>query len=259
MLEFASNTQVTIEVPHSYNDTDLTLTAFEYELLDADSNVVIAKQALTGFDATGTSSNVVIPAVSNASTAKKDARLLNCYLTSAEGSYIVSQVYILKGNALQLTVLSDSFMTYTESVLIRAKIAEEQEFFDSLNDELKVVALENAYGRLANLKFQVGTTEIPDIKSLSLNAFQALNPDFLAALKKAQIIEANALVENSPVRDKIRAGIISETIGESSMFFRQSGVPLSKHSGISDDAYEVLGRWIYKNSTGAQIWKLNRA
>jgi hypothetical protein len=62
MLEFASNTDVTIEVPYEYNGTQLSLTGFEYELLDATGTEVIARQADPSFSSSATSSTLVIPA-----------------------------------------------------------------------------------------------------------------------------------------------------------------------------------------------------
>lgn len=258
MLEFASNTEVSIEIPYEYNGTALTLTGFEYEVLDATGTVLIARQADPDFNIAGTSSILTIPAATNTTTAKRDARLLNCYLINDTGEYIVSQVYVLKGNPLQLTPLTDSFMTFTQSVLVRAQMAESQDYFDLLTDELKAVALEEAYNRIVKLKFKVGDITILDLKAYGATAFAALNPDFLLDIRKAQIAEANNIVENSPIRDKIRSGIISETIGESSMFFKQSGFPINK-SGLSDEAELYLKQWIYMDSSSSQTWRVNRA
>lgn len=258
MLEFASNTDITIEVPYEYNGTALTLTDFQYELLDADGEEVIARLSDPDFSPSGTASTLSIPAASNTTAAKRDARLLNCYLINADGEYIVSQAYILKGNPLSFTVLTDSFMTFPQSLLVRATMAEPQEYFDALGDELKAIALEEAFNRISKLKFKIGTTTILDIKAMTLGDFNALSADFLSDLRKAQITEANSIVEDSPIRDKIRAGIISETIGESSMFFRQAGLR-TNHSGLSDDAEAYLKNWIYLDTASSQTWRLYRA
>lgn len=258
MLEFASNTAITIAVPHQYNGATLTLTNMQYEVLDANSTVLVAKTNVTGFNGALTSTNINISAVANTTTAKRDVRLLNCYLINASGEYIVSQVYMLKGNQLVLTPLVDSFMTFPDSVLTRARMAEEQEYFDELTDELKAVSLEEAFSRIAKLKFRVGTTIITDIKTLELPAFQALEADFQLALKKAQVAEANNIVEQSPIRDKIRSGVISETIGESSMFFSRT-MPSGKFHGLSDDAFEYIKPYIYRDIAGYATWHIGRA
>lgn len=258
MLEFAANTDVTIEVAYEYNGVALTLTDFQYEVLDASGTVLIARQADPEFTTASTSSILTIPAAMNGSTSKRDARLLNCYLINDSGEYIVSLAYVLKGNSLTLTPLVDSFMTFPQSVLTRAQMAESQDYFDLLTDELKVVALEEAFNRISKLKFKVGDTTILNIKTLDIATFNALSAEFLLDIRKAQITEANNIVENSPIRDKIRSGIISETIGESSMFFKQSGFPVNK-SGLCDDADIYLKQWLYLDSGSSQTWRLNRA
>lgn len=258
MLEFASNTKVSIDIPHEYNGKALELTNMKYEVLDASATVLVAKTDVTSFSAATASTTVDIDTTYNTTTAKRDTRLLNCYLINADGEYIVSQVYMLKGNQLLLTPLTDSFMTFVESVLIRSKMPEEQDYFDFLSDELKSVALEEAYERIRKFQFKLGTTTYTDLTTLTTVEFAALDADFLMALKKAQVAEANAIVENSPIRDKIRAGIISETIGESSMFFSRS-LPHGRLSGLSDEAYEYLKRYIYRDTTSAMVWKVNRA
>lgn len=257
MLEFASNTEIEIEVPYEYNGVALTLTGFEYEVLDATGATVLARQADPDFSSSNTASILTIPDTANTTTAKRDVRLLNCYLINATGEYVVPQVYMLKGNQLVLTPLTDSFMTFAQAVLARAYMAEPQEYYDSLTDELKAVALEEAFERISELKFKVGTTTILDIKSMALVDFNALSADFHMALRKAQIAEANAIVENSPIRDKIRSGIISETIGESSMFFKQSGGSVTR-SGLSDDTETYLKNWLYNDSTSSNTWRVNR-
>lgn len=258
MLEFASNTAIVIPIEHKYNGVALTLTNMQYEVLDADSVVLQAKTDVPGFNASNATTQVNISEAINTTAAKRDARLLNCYLVTATGEYIVTQVYVLTGNQLNLTPLEDSFMTFADSVLTRFKMAEEQEYYDSLSDEIKAVALEEAFNRIRKLKFRIGTTIITDIKSLSLSAFQALDADFLLALKKAQIAEANNIVENSPIRDKIRSGVISETIGESSMFFSRT-LPSGKFHGLADDTYEYIKPYVYRDITSSQTWKLGRA
>lgn len=257
MLEFASNTEIEIAVDYEYNGSPLTLTGFEYEVLDADSGTVLARQADPNFNTTNTSSILTIPATANTTTAKRDVRLLNAYLITDNGTYVVPQVYLLKGNQLELTTLTDSFMTYPQAVLTRAGMSGTFDYYDALTEELKAVALEVAFDKIANLQFVVDTIVYSDIKTLTVPAFTALNANFLKAIRQAQIAEANSVVENSPIRDKIRAGIISETIGESSMFFKQSGI-LATATGLCDDAEEILKKWIYKDIASSMTWTLSR-
>jgi hypothetical protein len=83
----------------------LTLTGFEYEYW-MQRTAVVARQADPDFSGSATSSTLVIPASANTTVAKRDARLLNCYLINASGEYVVSQAYVLKGNVLSFTPLN---------------------------------------------------------------------------------------------------------------------------------------------------------
>lgn len=259
MLEFASNTSIIVNIDHEFNGEALTLTDMKYEILDANSTVLQAKISAVGFNPLSSSTAISIDAAMNTTTQKRDVRLLNCYLITASGEYQKPIVYLLTGNQLVLTPLVDSFMTYPDSVLTRVRMAEEQEYYDTLTEDLKAVALEEAFYRISKLKFKVDGVIITNIKSLTLVAYQALNPEFLLALKKAQISEANMIVENSPIRDKIRAGIISETIGESSMFFSRSLPSSGKFHGLSDDAYDYIKPYVYRDATSLQTCKIGRA
>lgn len=265
MQEVASNTIAIINIDHVYNGETLTLTNMQYQLLDATGNVLIATTNVPSFNGALESQSLSIAANYNNITAKKEIRQLNIFMVTASGTYQKSIFYIVKSNVLNLTVLTDSFQTFAESLSTRLDITDMLDSFDELTDEQKAVALENSYNRLVKLKFVVGGTVIEDLSALTLSAFNALNPKFLKALKQAQIVESNSLVEFNPVKDKIRSGIVSETIGESSMFFRQGSVPETIFKGISDDAYEYLGDYIFKGNTGtnstsnSQIWKIYRA
>lgn len=259
MAEYAANTQVVITVPHTYNGQTLILTGLDFQLLDSAGAVIVARSAAPAFNASNESTPITLSVANNTTAAKRDARQLNCWLITSGGEYIVSQVYTLKGNLLSLTVMTDSFMTFPESVLTRAKMADEQYYYDPLTDELKAIALEEAFKRLCKVKYKDGATTDIDLSTYTKTQFDALSAGFREAIKKAQIAEANAIVEDSPIKDKIRSGIISETIGESSMFFRQSYPSTGKYQGLSEDAYNHLLNYIYRDVKSSQIWTLNRA
>lgn len=259
-MEFAANTSCTITVQHSYNGETITLTGLEYILLDALGNVLVEREPVAGFNPATTQTNLVVTAANNTTTKKRDVRQLKFFMINADGERITNAVYMLKGDELELTVPTDSFQTFPEAMVNRMNMPDTLTYYDALTDTQKVTALEAAYLRLQNLTFGVGGVKVTNLSDYTPEAFRALNPKFLAALQKAQIVEADVLVENSPVAEKIRQGIISETIGESSMFFRSDGKVIpSKIPHLSDRAYPYLSDWIYKDTASSQIWKVRRA
>jgi hypothetical protein len=56
--------------------------------------------------------------------------------------------------------------------------------------------------------------------------FSRYPPIFVTALCRGQVSEANAILAGDPIGDKIRSGLFSEKIGESSMMFRSGIGPL---------------------------------
>jgi hypothetical protein len=268
MEEFAAGTDVFITFAHSNNGSELNVTDLQYQVLDSAGEVLIDYATAPSFDPAATSTIITILKQFNATQDKIDVRQVNVALVTSAGTYKQTVYYKLIGDVTKLTPMVDSYMTFPESVIVRAKMSDQLEYFDALPDNLKAVALENSFANLKKLRFnpaitgstsRCSTTGL-DISAYSYDQFKTLPIGLQNALKKAQIAEANVLVENSPIRDKIRAGIISETIGESSMFFKQGGsVGGTKYPGLSDDAYAHLSEFVFKSATNAQIWHLRRA
>lgn len=261
MEEFAAGTDVFVTFPHSNNTTTLTVTDLKYQVLDAQGVILKDWSTAPSFNPAATSTTITVLKELNATTDKLDVRQVNVQLYTSSGTYQQTSYYKLVGDLTKLTVMKDSFMSYPESIVARAKMSETMEYFDALPDSLKAVALENAFRNIVKLKFRFTTTQQcgTDIRAYSVEQFKTLPAEFQEAVKKAQLSEANSLVENSPIQDKIRQGIISETIGESSMFFKQSGPTSSRYPGLSDDAYPHITEYLFKSATNAQIWKLARA
>ncbi|OAD82876.1 hypothetical protein ATN89_17490 [Comamonas thiooxydans] len=72
----------------------------------------------------------------------------------------------------------------------------------------------------------------------------ALDPDFLAAMIRAQIYEAAEAITDDPVRQARRDGLISMTVGESSQFFGAAKTLESSLGVASKKATQALGRWL---------------
>lgn len=265
MEEFAAGTSAKLTFDHSYNDTPLTLTDFEYQVLNAQGEILEDYTTPNGFDPAAASTVVTVEQALNQSSDKVDIRQVNVRLITSDGTYNQTVYYKLLGDQTKLTVMVDSFMTFPESVVVRAKMSDRLEYYDELTDALKANALENTFRTFHKVAFKpmgyAPQNQPMYIDGLSESQFRALPTDFQLALKRAQLFQADALVESSPILDKIRHGIVSETIGESSMFFKQSGVTGSstKYPGIADEAYSELSKYMYTSATSSQIWHVRRA
>lgn len=265
MQEFSAGTAVTLTVQHSNNGSALTLTDLKYQVLDAYGEELVALVSVPGFNPAVTSTNITIDSATNSTTEKVDVRQVNLQLITSGGTYNQTIYYKIIGDVTKLTPMVDSFMTFPESIIVRAKMSENLKYFDALTDDLKAVALQNSFEKIVKIRYKFNTTSSStvgtDISTMTAEQFKALPAAFQEALKKAQLAQSDALVESSPVRDKIRDGIISETIGESSMFFRQTDIISTngKFPGVADASYEYLKDWVWKSATSAQIWRIGRA
>jgi hypothetical protein len=297
MDEFATGTDATLVIPHVYNDSNLTVTNLQFQVLNAQGVELVPVTDAPAFASDTTSTTLVINQAFNTTDIKVDIRQVNLFFITDAGTYKQTVYYKILSDQTKLTPMVDSFMTFAESILIRTQISQAMYYFDPMDDAMKVVALSNAFALIMKNKFKdpkyntidpdfyvtdyynqdfgpgvygagfggrAWTAPKPlDISAYTVDQFNALPANMVLSLKKAQVVLANSLVENSPVREKIRQGIISETIGESSMFFKQSGNSFAgvggKFPGISDDAYEYLKDYLFKNATSSQSFRIGRS
>jgi hypothetical protein len=207
MEEYSAGTDVTIVADHSYNGTSLTLTDLQFQVLDSLGTVLLDYATPAGFNPADTSTSITIDSTYNTSTEKVDVRQVNIRLITAGGTYTNSIFYKLLGDLTKLTVMIDSFMTFPESVITRAKMSEKLEWFDALTDPLKATALSNSFESIYKMGFKQVTTTTVDtplyVNAYTETQFRNLPSGMQLALKRAQIAQANAMVENSPIRRKL--------------------------------------------------------
>lgn len=259
MLSVSSGNSISITFIHGING-QASLSGISYKLTDVTGATLIPDTEVPDFNTAEQESTVLIPAEFNTITNKFDARVVEATYTGSDGSLTKTSVfYEIVGDVVKLTPMLDSFMYFPESFFIRKRIIEPMVYYDELSDTNKALALTAAFEKLVTLKFNVDGVKT-DLSTTTAEQLSGMDPKFVEALKLAQMVEANNLVENNPVKDKVRMGIISETIGESSMFFKQKGLDApSYYSGISDDAYPYLSKYLWKSTSNGQVWRLRRS
>lgn len=156
----------------------------------------------------------------------------NTALTGATRAFRVLQVLYSKGgeNFLEevefiieqynvLEIGSNSFQTYSDAMLRSYDLVDIDGWRIAPKQD-RQVAMVSAFHALASMNFFVTGKTYGQIDTLTAAQFLALNPRFVEALRKAQIVEANEYLSGDTPHKKRQMGIFSETIGESSMFFR---------------------------------------
>lgn len=97
------------------------------------------------------------------------------------------------------------------------------------NPEQRALALEAAFARLMTLSFivlpygQTRTQRIVRFDESHPLVLRDLSERFVAALRTAQVLEADTILGGEPEQARRDAGLLSESIGESSMMFQGGG------------------------------------
>lgn len=142
-----------------------------------------------------------------------------------------------------LQVGVNSFMTYRQAQKMAMDMPKLNNW-EATSQSQRISALLEAKQRICRLAFDFGQIR-PDmtknLEDLSVEDFEALPIKFKAALKKAQLAEANDVLEVDSIAERRRQGLILETIGEVKQMF-SSIIPAQM--AVSSKAMSYLSRYL---------------
>lgn len=170
-------------------------------------------------------------------------------------SVVKSEAMYIVGSKPTLKVASNSFASLAQFHLEAIELLTIAGWSNA-SDDRKVAALIQAFRNISGLTFEytpldekgeykvgeVETLEPMDWHHMSANHFEDLPPAFRQALIRAQILEANELLQGNVFASRIKAGVKSETIGESSVSFNTS---VRQHS-VSSAVVQTLNQYIVR-------------
>lgn len=163
------------------------------------------------------------------------ARTIELAIETAEGTFIKSEFYLIQAS-IRLAVPTNSFQTYTQALLTASTMPAMPGWLMHEPKE-RQNALMEAYRRITKLGFWIRPSDNPDyMNRIDLGEERHITPDnwdimtaddyaglpehFKKALRFAQLAEADDVLGGDAIGKKRRSGILSETIGESSMMFK---------------------------------------
>lgn len=242
------------------NNEDVVPTAVNAKLYDGDDQVLLDMPNLP-FDPDTGFKEVVIPAALNVLGVGElsAGRILRVGLVTDKGTIRRSFSYIIEGE-IRLALMNNSFQTL-ESAEMLARDMVNLTGWSGASDEQRYVALIEAYNRLTRIPMKFKTADTENLRDRSeifaeetvvlRSAWPTVTEDeflewpayFRKALRLAQLAEANELLEGDPIAKKHRAGILSETVGESSMMLRAGKV----EHGVSSATLQHLTGHIFYN------------
>lgn len=156
---------------------------------------------------------------------------LRAVINTASGQ-IVQELQFMVEQDITLVKGVNSFQSWWELQLTLEEVPG-IDFLKSLSESEMVAQLANAYRTIGTLAFVDITGEHWDITSYTAEELDDLTPDFLKALTIAQVIEANEYADPNSIHYKRLSGLMSETIGESSMMFKSGNTdnsPVTRRS-----------------------------
>ena len=184
----------------------------------------------------------------------EEVRRLEVKLTHAGGAVIKKHVYAIEAEQ-SLQIMRNSFMTY-ETALLTARQFVNLVAFSGDTEARQKAALVEAFRRICTLSMRYTITDMDGKLETShkiaastwdlvdADAFQTQLPThFKRALRAAQLAEADDLLQGNVVARKQAQGIASETIGESSVTFR-NGFGGQGSSGIGATALALLSGYL---------------
>lgn len=234
-----------------------------WNVLDEDGVVLNVVPFVTNVTPGATAIELTVPAELN-ETPDGQVRGVRVVMVSLDGASLTTSVSYMIENNTALVVMTNSFQTYERVLVTRAELGQTLAAFDAAIKGRQIAALETAYRKLGRIHYKYaldgdGSNYISwddemhsgcstyrivrDIAAVTFADFSALPERFKSALRRAQIVEANAILGGDPITEKRMSGIVSETVGESSMFL-SSTKPLTLP--VSRSAFAELNGFVYR-------------
>lgn len=226
MQTYVAGNAVRVRIPYAdVSGNAITPISATYSVFDADGQFVVAPTALT-VNPGDLQATVDVGSASNQLDAGevRDLRSVVVSYVYDGNTYSASTEYVIEAQD-SLVVMANSFQTYPRA-LLGARELTGLEAFEAADRSSRIAALSNGYHSLTKLSYFVDGTTYADIGRLTEAEFDLLPERFRRAIGLAQIVEANELLNPDSLHKRRQAGMLSETIGESSMFFRPEKVLL---------------------------------
>lgn len=253
MTAFLAGTEVTLSVPLVDADgVALDASAVQYRLSTLDGAELLTLADMPSFGHGNVEALVVVPAPLNAlpNGVTRDLRLIELHCLVGTNITIVRAEYVIEAISV-LVVGLNSFQSLSQAQF-NARLIPNMHGWDASTPEQQTAALVDARLHICQLSFDniyddnrnvIRDTfwANADMSALSPEAFARLPAAFRAALGRAQLAEADAILGGDPVEIKRRAGLLQDNVGESRQTYRL-GKPLDLP--CSRRALSYLSRYV---------------
>lgn len=255
---------VTIAFQQYTTSVAVVPTTVSYSLYD-EAGVAIESDVPVTIQTGDTSTTVRISSAHNtlSNGVLKALRAIELKMVDSGGVIYTNNAYYVVRASSELQVMVNSFQTYEEA-LLNAVDVPNLAVWDIKTRSTKVTAMIDAYEVLASYKYNIFATgpwpqnmvgpmffdgyAVPAY-GLTAEQFASMPAIVCNAIKKAQIAQADYLMNDMDIAKDRREGLLSHTIGEVSKMYR-SGRPLIRP--LCKSAISYVGPWIDTGLTVAR-------
>jgi hypothetical protein len=256
-MNFYPETQI-VEVVLPFVDSNgnaINPAEISAHLYDGEDEVLMVYDAVP-FDPVGVEAKLVIHSALNTLRGDElsEIRRVEFKVAHAGGKFTVSKTYVVEAEQ-SLQIMRNSFMTYDTAILTSSGLVNVSAF-NGAPDDRKKAALVEAFRRICGLSMVYSILNADGVAcathKISADVWDLITKDtfitqfpsaFRRALRHAQIAEADELLQGNVLTRKLAQGIASETIGESSVTFRD-GIGSGAGAGVSPITLSILSGFI---------------
>jgi hypothetical protein len=213
-----------------------------FRVIDANDVELLAPAAIADITGDVDRVTVTVPQSVNglATGNRQEIRQVELVMTTAAGNHVQRELYLLQVADI-LEIGKNTFCTFARAELVATNLADLAPYQSAAKQD-KFAALMGARDALCRLTYRfVRNTQsqlVVDHPALSWAAdnldlytaaqIAAFPPEFMVALEKAQVLQANFLLGGNPGEHERNDGVLSKTIGESSQMFRAGMAPIEQ-------------------------------
>lgn len=252
-----------VEVIVEYTDragNSIEPTEIKATLYDGEDTEIVDFGSLP-FELAAGKKSIMIPAVFNElqNGELQAARILRVEIVTSKGSVFQSLSYVIEAEQ-RLVIMNNTFQTY-EAAMIEANNQPNLVGWMSASEEQQKAALIEAFNRITLIPMRFSHLDIDGKpvgkeyvilantwREITRDDFSEFPTYFKRALRRAQLIEANELLQGDGISRKRRAGIITEKIGESWLTLSENKM----NYGVSSQTLMALTGLIYYRMTIAR-------
>lgn len=259
MERYLDGNAVTIAIPLEKDGVCLDVSAVEYRITNHIETELVGRSSLSGFTSGDAQAFITVSAAVNTlqESVRRELRVIELYLTTPAGEVYLAHEYLIEA-ASQLVFGLNSFQTYREAVLLSFDIYSISSFNTAEKTD-RIAALADAWKNIGKLYLRyvnelenemtriiVPWAESGNVTELTAEQFALLPEQMQLSIRRAQIIEADALLVGDDTAESYRAqGIKQITVGESTTMF--AGSVTKPYRGVcATRTMQELSRYIYR-------------